>query len=97
MHQCCGYRCDCVPGHPENISADIDVAVCVHGHAFGLPDAEKAVSLQPKQAAFLETRAEIYEKLGRRADAIADYRAALAVDTSLKLADDGLKRLDIAR
>jgi Flp pilus assembly protein TadD len=56
--------------------------------AFGLPDAEKAITLEPKQAAFLETRAEIYEKLGRRADAIADYRSALAVDTNMKLADD---------
>ncbi len=42
----------------------------------GLPDAQKAVVLSPI-ADNIETRAEIYEKLGQRDKAIADYRAAL--------------------
>lgn len=61
--------------------------------AAALPDAEKAVTLAPSSAASLETRAEIYEKLGRKRDAIADYRAALAIDGSQHLARDGLRRL----
>ena len=42
-----------------------------------LPDAMKAVALAPQGADSVETRGEIYERLGRRDDAIADYRAAL--------------------
>ena len=61
--------------------------------AIALPDAEKAVSLAPRSAPALETRAEIYEKLGRGPDAEADYRAALAIDGGLQLARDGLTRL----
>ena len=61
--------------------------------AVALPDAERAVTLAPGSAPSLETRAEIYEKLGRRRDAVADYRAALAIDGGLHLARDGLKRL----
>jgi tetratricopeptide (TPR) repeat protein len=61
--------------------------------AKGLPDAEKAVTMAPTNATILETRAEIYERLGRRDGAIADYRAVLAVDSHIQLALDGLKRL----
>jgi tetratricopeptide (TPR) repeat protein len=61
--------------------------------AKGLPDAAKAVGLAPKEAEFVETRAEIYEKLGLRAEAVADYRAALTLDTHHQSAKDGLKRL----
>ncbi len=41
----------------------------------------------------LETRAEIYEKLGRRDAAIADYRAALKLSPKMPEALAGLKRL----
>ena len=61
--------------------------------AKGLPDAEKAVAMAPKNAASMETRAEIYERLGQRDGAIADYRAALVLDNHIQLALDGLKRL----
>jgi tetratricopeptide (TPR) repeat protein len=60
--------------------------------AKALPDAEQAVALEPK-ASRIETRAEIYEKLGRRDQAIADYRAALKLDPNHATAMDGLKRL----
>jgi tetratricopeptide (TPR) repeat protein len=42
-----------------------------------LPDAMKAVQMDPQNCNFLETRAEIQEKLGNREDSIADYRATL--------------------
>lgn len=62
-------------------------------NALGLPDAEKAVTLAPRSASALETRAEFYENLGRRREAIGDYRAALAIDGSMQLARDGMRRL----
>lgn len=64
--------------------------------AQALPDAEKAVSMSPDNALFLATRAVIYEKLGRRDDAIADYTAALKANPRLTFAADGLKRLKAA-
>jgi tetratricopeptide (TPR) repeat protein len=64
--------------------------------AKGLPDAERAVRLAPRDAPTLETRAEIYERLGRRDEAIADYRAALKLNAKLKEALEGLKRLRLA-
>lgn len=63
--------------------------------AKGLPDAMKALERNPKQPSFLETRAEIYEKLGRRDDAIADYRAALAGAPAMQSAKDGLARMGV--
>lgn len=60
-----------------------------------LPDAAKALELEPKKPSFLETRAEIYEKLSRREEAIADYRAALAGEPTLQPAKDGLTRLGV--
>lgn len=61
--------------------------------AKALPIITKALALAPKEPAILETRAEIYEKLGRRDEAIADYRAALAGSPAMKPAKDGLARL----
>jgi Tfp pilus assembly protein PilF len=43
----------------------------------------------------IETRAEIFEKLGQRDKAIADYRQSLLLDASMKRALEGLKRLDV--
>jgi TonB family protein len=61
--------------------------------AIALPDAIRAVELSPKDDFSLETRAEIYEKLGRREEAIADYRASLALVKNKKEAQRGLERL----
>ena len=82
---------------PANAAAYNNRAWALHRKGedpLALPDAEKAVVLAPSRVPPLETRAEIYEKLGRRRDAVADYRAALAIDGSLQLARDGLKRLN---
>ncbi len=64
--------------------------------AEGLPDAEKAVALTPTNSAAIETRAEIFEKLGRRDAAIADYRAALRIKPDMASAQAGLKRMGVA-
>lgn len=61
--------------------------------AGGLADAEEAVKLAPKDRFCLGTRGAIYEKLGRRDEATADYRAALALDPKDREAIEGLKRL----
>jgi Tfp pilus assembly protein PilF len=61
--------------------------------AQGLPDAENAVALGSTDPYHYWVRAEIYEKLGRRDAAIADYRMALTFDPKLQTAKDGLKRL----
>jgi tetratricopeptide (TPR) repeat protein len=62
----------------------------------GLADADEAVKLAPKNPFCLGTRAAIYETLGRRDDAIADYRAAFALDPKDPEAIDGLKRLGVS-
>jgi Flp pilus assembly protein TadD len=62
--------------------------------AEGLPDANQAVSLAPNDAGTIETGAEIFEKLGQRDKAIADYRQSLLLG-SMKRALEGLKRLDV--
>ncbi|HEV2263527.1 MAG TPA: tetratricopeptide repeat protein [Stellaceae bacterium] len=59
----------------------------------GLRDVDMALILAPKNAAVIETRAEIYEKLGKHDQAVADYRAALQLDPKMTQASDGLKRL----
>ena len=59
----------------------------------GLRDVDMALILAPNNAAVIETRAEINEKLGKRDQAVADYRAALKLDPKMAQASDGLKRL----
>ena len=61
--------------------------------ALGLADAEKAVALLSHDKDVLETRAEIYEQLGRKADSIADYETVLAINPGERLAHEGLSRL----
>jgi len=51
--------------------------------------------MTPKGAHSLGTRGAIYEKLGQRDKAIADYRAALEIDPSDQFAKDWLKRLGV--
>jgi tetratricopeptide (TPR) repeat protein len=62
--------------------------------AKALPIVMKSLQLETSPNA-LETRAEIYEKLGRREEAIADYRAALARAPAMQPAKDGLARMGV--
>ena len=64
--------------------------------AKGLPDAAQAVALAPMVPAYLETRAEIHEKLGQRDAAVADYRATLMLNAHQRFAEEGLIRLGAA-
>jgi hypothetical protein len=43
--------------------------------------------------AALDTRGHVYEAMGRRAEAIADFRKAYSKDSTLDGSRDGLKRL----
>ena len=45
--------------------------------ARGFPDAERALELKPNEPDFLDTRGEIFEALGRRDEAVADFRRAI--------------------
>jgi len=58
-----------------------------------IADIEKAIALVANDAAYIETRAEILEKLGEREKAIADYRAALKLDPTDNDSRAGLTRL----
>lgn len=53
-----------------------------------LSDVNKELEFNPKDSSSLEIRAEIYEKLGRREEAIADYRATIALTTGKR--DDAI-------
>ena len=61
--------------------------------AKGLPDIEQAITLEANNAIYIETSAEILEKLGQREKAIADYRAALKLDPTDDASRSALIRL----
>jgi tetratricopeptide (TPR) repeat protein len=60
--------------------------------ALGLSDAQRALELQ-LNAGFLETRGLIFEKMGRKGDAAADFRQAVAMDGSRSESHRALGRL----
>lgn len=59
----------------------------------GLQDVETALKLDPRRAEIYWARGAINESQGRTVDATTDYRAALAGNSQLALAAEGLKRL----
>jgi Flp pilus assembly protein TadD len=65
--------------------------------AEGLVDIERALKMRPQDVDTIEWRALILEKLGRTQDAVAGFRAALALDPSAAQSKEGLKRLGAAR
>ena len=56
-------------------------------------DAEASLRLKPNAAQTLDTRGHILEALGRREEAIADFRRALSVEPRLSGSRDALRRL----
>jgi len=66
------------------------------GTPAALADADAALKLKPDAAPALDTRAHILEALGRREEAIADFRRALAIEPRLSGSREGLKRLGAA-
>lgn len=61
--------------------------------ADGLPDAEASLKLKPNEARTLDIRGHLFEALGRREEAIADFRRALSIEPRMRGSRDGLKRL----
>ena len=55
----------------------------------------RAIELNPQYARAYANRGDIWRKMGKREDAIADYRHALSLDGNNKLALAGLKTLGI--
>jgi Tfp pilus assembly protein PilF len=58
-----------------------------------LPDIEQALSLDPNDPFAHDTRAHILATLGRRNEAIAEYKKALALKPDLQESIDGLSAL----
>ncbi len=82
---------------PTNASAYYNRAGDYHNKgedAKALPDADRSIALAPTANHF-QIRGEIYEKLGQRDQAIADYRAALRLDPNRKSSLAGLQRLGV--
>ncbi len=71
------------------------LAVATTMPAKGLPDANRSLRLNPKNASALDTRGHIFRVLGRRAEAIRDFRAALKLKPGMKSARDGLGKLGV--
>ena len=61
-----------------------------------MPDANKALELSPDHPDALDTRGSIFEALGRREDAISDYKRALIKNPQLQTSIDALKRLGVS-
>jgi tetratricopeptide (TPR) repeat protein len=61
--------------------------------AKGLALAELSLEMQPGVPAVLDSRGRVLEALGRREEAITDFRRALAKRPDLKTSREGLKRL----
>jgi tetratricopeptide (TPR) repeat protein len=67
--------------------------------AQGLADVKKSLALRPNDARTLDTRGHIYEALGKREEAIADFRRVLslaAYDQEVQASGkEALKRLGV--
>jgi tetratricopeptide (TPR) repeat protein len=53
----------------------------------------KAIALDPKLAIAYNCRGAAFEGLGRREEAIADFRRALVLDPKLQMSKESLARL----
>jgi tetratricopeptide (TPR) repeat protein len=61
--------------------------------AKGLPDADQAITLNPRSAMALHVRAKIYEALGRSEESAADMRAAMTIDPRIGEQMDAMERI----
>ena len=61
-----------------------------------LADYTMVTQLQPNAAWAFEYRASVYEALGKKEEAIADFRKALSINAALQTSKDGLRRLGVA-
>jgi tetratricopeptide (TPR) repeat protein len=64
------------------------------GHyELGLPHAHRAILAEPDQPAYWDTRAHLYEGLGRKVEAMANYHRAIGLSPGYKSSAEGLNRL----
>jgi tetratricopeptide (TPR) repeat protein len=61
--------------------------------AQGLPSAELSLEMEPDVPGVLDIRGRLFEALGKREEAIADLRRALAKRPDLRTSSEALKRL----
>jgi tetratricopeptide (TPR) repeat protein len=81
------------PDTPSDFSERARLYLLARQPAKGLPDAESSLELQPGVPAVLDIRGRLLEALGRREEAIADFRRALAKRPDLRTSSEALKRL----
>jgi len=62
-----------------------------------LKDAGKALEIRPYDAYALDTRGHALELLGRRDEAILDYKKALRLNPDIESSKEALKRLGANR
>ncbi len=62
--------------------------------AQGLPDAERSLQLRPDNTFALDTRGNILEALGRREEAVADFRRVIALNPNDANAEEARKALE---
>jgi len=63
-----------------------------HGQE-GITQIERALTMQPDNPHFIDTRAHIREVMGDLPGALADFRRAFSLKPSIKLAQEGLERV----
>lgn len=68
----------------------------LHDYIAAFTDFDRAVALEPERGSHYRMRGVAHEFLGRRAQAIDDYRTALRKDETDREARDRLKRLGVA-
>jgi tetratricopeptide (TPR) repeat protein len=83
------------PNDPDSYGNRAGAYLMAGDTADALADAKKAVALAPTANNVL-IRAEVYQKLGQRDLAIADFRAALKIDPKSNVAEQRLKELGAA-
>lgn len=83
------------PKTPREFSEWARIYLLAGQAATGLENAELSLEMQPDVAAVLDIRGRLLEALGRREEAIADFRRALAKRPDLATSRHGLKRFGV--
>ena len=81
------------PGRPDGYAGRAWALLKSGKAAQALPDAERSLQIKADDARTLDIRGHIHEALGRREEAIADFRRALSIEPRLQGSKEGLKRL----
>lgn len=87
------------PKFPEGYNSRAWFRFKIGEYEKGLPDVEKALQLK-EHAYYFDTRGHLFEALGRKEEAIADYRKAIELapeDRNLKETREALERLETGR